>query len=69
MSAASKPTCHLARVRCPVVQTTAHLVDHILPELPIRHWVVSFPYPLRFLFAARPVVLTQVPAMDYRTLP
>ena len=27
---------------------------------PIRQWVLSFPYPLRFLFATRPAVLTQV---------
>ena len=46
----------------------AHLVDHVLPEQPIRQWVLSFPYPLRFLFATRPAVLSQVLAIVYRAI-
>ena len=42
-----------------MAETAAHLVEHVLPEQPIRHWVLSFPFPLRFLFATRPAVLTQ----------
>lgn len=30
------------------VESAALLVDDILPEVPIRQWVVSFPYALRF---------------------
>ena len=30
------------------------------PQVPIRQWVLSFPWPLRLLFAARPDVLTRV---------
>ena len=37
-----------------MVESAALLVDDILPELPIRQWVVSFPHALRFLFATRP---------------
>jgi len=44
------PSCGARRM----VEIAAHLVDHILPEQPIRQWVVSFPYPLRFLFSTRP---------------
>ena len=43
-----------------MADTAAHLVEHVLPEQPIRQWVLSFSYPLRFLFATRPAVPTQV---------
>ena len=58
------PSCGARRM----AETAAHLVDHVLPEQPIRQWVVSFPYPLRFLFATRPAVLTQVLAIVYRAI-
>ena len=32
----------------------ALLVDEVFPEQPVRQWVLSFPYPLLFLFASRP---------------
>ena len=51
-----------------MVESAAHLVDHILPEQPIRQWVLTFPYPLRFLFAARPQVLSQVLGVVYRAI-
>jgi hypothetical protein len=44
------------------------LVDDILPEAPVRQWVLSFPFALRFLFAARPVVMGRVLGIVYRTL-
>ena len=31
--------------------TAAHLVDRVLPEVPIRQWVLSLPVPLRYLLA------------------
>ena len=36
-----------------MAETAADLVGHVLPEQPIRQQVLSFPYPLRFLFATR----------------
>ena len=48
-----------------MVETAAHLVEHVLPEQPIRQWVLSFPYPLRFLFAIRPAVLSQLLGIVY----
>jgi len=42
-----------------MLETATHLVEHILPRVPVRQWVLSFPRPLRLLFAARPQVLTQ----------
>ena len=43
-----------------MVETAAHLVGHVFPRIPVRQWVLSFPWPLRLLFAARPDVLTRV---------
>ena len=40
----------------------------MLPQQPIRQWVLSFPYPLRFLFAARPAVLSEVLGIVYRAI-
>ena len=37
------PSCGARRM----AETAAHLVEHVLPEQPIRQWVLSFPYPLR----------------------
>ena len=37
-----------------MVETAALLVDHVLPHRPVRQWVLSFPYPLRFLLASQP---------------
>ena len=51
-----------------MVETAAHLVEHVLPEQPIRQWVLSFPYPLRILFATRPAVLSQVLGIVYRAI-
>jgi hypothetical protein len=28
--------------------TVAHLVDRVLPEVPVRQWVLSLPWQLRF---------------------
>ena len=51
-----------------MVETAAHLVDHVFPRVPIRQWVLSFPWPLRLLFAARPDVLTRVLTVVTRAL-
>ena len=32
-------------------ETAAHLVDNVIPEVPIRQWVLSLPPPLRYLLA------------------
>jgi len=34
-----------------MADTAAHLVDRVLPEVPIRQWVLSLPYTLRFRLA------------------
>ncbi len=44
------------------------LVDVVLPHQPIRQWVLSFPYQLRFLFASRSELMCQVPGIVYRAI-
>ena len=41
-------------------QTAAHLVDHVIPQVPVRQWVLSLPIPLRLLLAAQPELVTPV---------
>jgi ribosomal protein S27E len=50
------PSCGARRM----AETAALLVDDVLPHKPIRQWVFSFPYPLRFLLASNPQVVTKV---------
>jgi len=34
-----------------MAERAAHLVDHVFPDVPIRQWVLSFPYRLRYQLA------------------
>jgi hypothetical protein len=40
------------------VATAGHLVDHVIPHVPVRQWVLSLPIPLRVLLAAQPELVT-----------
>jgi len=42
-----------------MVESAAMLVDSVLPHQPIRQWVLSVPFPLRWLFASEPRVLSK----------
>ena len=53
--------------RC-TVETAAHLIDHVIPHVPVRQWVLSFLWPLRMLFAARPETLTRCLAVVVRCI-
>lgn len=44
------------------------LVDEVLPHQPMRQWVLSVPFPLRFLFASNPEAMTGVLGIVYRTI-
>jgi hypothetical protein len=37
-----------------MAQITAHLVDHVIPPVPVRQWVISIPKRLRGFLADRP---------------
>jgi len=41
------PSCGGRRM----AESAAHLVDNVLPDVPIRQWVISFPWPIRYLLA------------------
>ena len=58
------PSCGARRM----ADSAALLVDDILPHLPMRQWVLSLPFPLRFLFASNPKVMTRALAIVYRTI-
>jgi hypothetical protein len=51
-----------------MVESAAHLVDHVFPEVPVRQWVFTFPFPLRFLFANDPQALSAVLAVVQRAI-
>jgi hypothetical protein len=48
------PSCGARRM----AETAAYLVDRVIPRVPVRQWVLSFPIPLRIVLAAHPEVLT-----------
>lgn len=51
-----------------MVESAALLVDEVLPEQPMRQWVLSFQFQLRFLFASRPEIMGQVLGIVYRVI-
>jgi hypothetical protein len=51
-----------------MAESAALLVDDVLPHEPIRQWVLSFPFQLRFLFASYPQIMGKVLGIVYRTL-
>ena len=58
------PSCGARRMS----QTAAHLVDHVIPHVPVRQWVLSLPIPLRVLLAAQPELVTSVLQVVQRVL-
>ena len=47
------PSCGAKRM----VESAVHLVDKVFPRKPLRQWVISFPFQLRFLFAKDPKIM------------
>jgi hypothetical protein len=43
-----------------MAETACHLVDHVLPPLPVRQWVLSVPKRLRYLLEREPGAVTAV---------
>jgi hypothetical protein len=52
-----------------MAETAALLAVEVLPALPLRKWVISLPFALRFLFAARPDALAKALEIIYRLIP
>lgn len=58
------PSCGARRM----IETSAYLIDHVIPEAPVRQWVLSFPWPLRLLFARQPSTLSRCLAVITRAI-
>ena len=58
------PSCGARRM----AECAAHLVDHVIPRVPVRQWVLSFPIPLRIVFAAHPELLAPVLQIIHRVI-
>jgi hypothetical protein len=50
------PSCNTRRM----AQTAAHLVDHVIPRVPVRQWVLSLPKRLRGYLEHDPKMITAV---------
>ncbi len=48
--------------------TAAHLVDHVFKEVPVRQWVLSFPFRLRYLMAYDPHIQSRVLEVTTRAI-
>jgi hypothetical protein len=55
------PSCGARRM----ARRAAHLVDHVIPHMPVRQWVLALPIPLRLLLAAQPLLVTPVLASPW----
>ena len=51
-----------------MAETAALLADEVFPDVPLRQWVISFPFPLRYLFAAHPLAMGKVLGIVYRAI-
>jgi len=58
------PSCGGRRM----AETAAWLVDRVIPQVPVRQWVLSFPIPLRSLFAVHPELLALVLQIIHRVI-
>ena len=58
------PSCGARRM----VESAAHLVEHVIPHVPVRQWVLSLPIPLRILLAAQPQLLTPLLRLIHRVI-
>jgi hypothetical protein len=43
-----------------MAETAAHLVDHVIPPVPVRQWVISLPKRLRGVLGDRPKAVAAV---------
>lgn len=58
------PSCGARRM----VDSAALLVDEVLPRAPLRQWVLSVPFQLRFLFASYPDLMGKALGIVYRAI-
>ena len=58
------PSCNTRRM----VETAAHLTDHVFPRLPVRQWVLSVPKRLRYFMQRDGAVLNMVLGIFLRVI-
>lgn len=58
------PSCGGRRM----AETAAFLMDQVFPKVPIRQWVLSFPFPLRYLMASNSKVQSAILAITLRVI-
>lgn len=58
------PSCTSRRMH----DTAAHLVDRVIPQVPVRQWVLSLPRWARFLLARDPMLITRSLEIALRTI-
>jgi len=58
------PSCGGRRM----ADTAAHLVDHVFPEVPVRQWVLSIPFALRYRLAYDSSLVREVLQIFVRTI-
>ena len=58
------PSCGGRRM----AERAAHLMDHVLPTVPIRQWVLSLPFRLRYVLAFDHALSRKVLAIHVRAL-
>lgn len=51
-----------------MAENSHYLLGQVIPHVPMRQWVVSFPWPRRMVFAARPAWLSRVRAIVSRAI-
>ena len=51
-----------------MAESAAHLVEDVLPYKPLRQWVLSFPFPLRLLFAKDPQLIGDILNLVHRAI-
>jgi len=51
-----------------MAEGAALLVDEVIPQRPMRQWMLSVPYQLRFLFASHPKIMNQLLSIVYRAI-
>ena len=64
LSGTPSPSCGTRRM----AETAALLADEVFPDVPLRRSVISFPFPLRYLFAAHPQAMGNVLGIVYRAI-
>lgn len=58
------PSCGARRM----AESARHLVEEVFGPRPVRQWVLSFPYPLRLLFASKPDAIGPVLGIVHRVI-